>query len=66
MSLIKAVAYISVVILFRVVLMFGSFIGAIMEGAICGTAREIRNWWEAWSELNQCTIESIKQCWRDR
>ena len=66
MSVIKAVMYISAVVLYRVVLMFSSFIGAVMMGIICGPAREIRNWWEAWVDLNQCTVEGIQQFWRDR
>lgn len=66
MSVIKAVMYISAVVLYKVVLMFSSFIGAVMTGIICGPAREIRNWWEAWADLNQGTVEGIKQCWRDR
>lgn len=66
MSIIKAVTYISAVILYRMVLMFGSFVGAVIEGVICGTAREIRKWWEAWTDLNEGTVEGIKQCWRDK
>lgn len=66
MSVIKAVMYISAVVLYKVVLMFSSFIGAVMTGIICDPAREIRNWWEAWTDLNQGTVEGIRQFWRDR
>lgn len=62
MSMIKAVALVTLYVMF----VLGSFIGAVMMGLICGPAREIRNWWEAWADLKQEVIGSVKRCWRDR
>ena len=60
MSVIKAVALATLYVMFAL----GSLVGAVVTGLICGPAREIRNWWEAWSDLKQEVIESITQRWR--
>lgn len=66
MSVIKAVVWTVFTASFLLLLLVGSLIGAIFEGIVCGTARNMHTWWVSWVDYKDEMVDTFTGYWRDR
>lgn len=61
MTKLKAILLIVAFSLTVVILIPATLLGAIVEGVICGTGREVLNWYRVWKSELPDDIDNIKR-----